>query len=583
MASALSVGVMTLSCNKDDFIEQTESDRLPQVKLDNETGVYTVAVGRELKITPVYSNCAKADYLWTVDGKPVSNTPDFSYVWTETGEYYVTLDVSTAAGSVKEELKVKVVEPAVPVISLPIDGDMLTVLKGTDYVFVPEISNSEVDGFKVEWVIDGKVVGNQLQYTFHSDITGDFKIEILAENIEGKANRNFTVKVVDELPVKISFPTPSYFSTSTDRYTFAGRPVFLTPDISGAEVIGFKWTVNGKTVDCQSPTFVFTPDAPGQYSVSVIVNGQYMASVKVTCVNATEAQRFRQASPTSSSVSTKVFEWCPAPGQFIGETQTGGMTGNETTLSAANAWAEKRLAANSFVSLGGFGGYIIVGFDHSIPCRDGQYDFSVLGNAYFNSQSGTGGSNEPGIVYVMQDVNGNGLPDDEWYELRGSDTGIDGTLQNYSVTYFRPSGSGMAVQWVDNLGLHGVIDYLASFHRQPSYYPAWITADSYTLRGTRLKSQTVQNLETGMWDNWAFGWGYTDNMGSDIISGSGSVDGSGQRNGLKIENAMFPDLSPVKLQYIDFIKVQTGVNSKAGRLGEVSTEVVGFQDLSMTK
>ena len=44
------------------------------------------------------------------------------------------------------------------------------------------------------------------------------------------------------------------------------------------------------------------------------------------------------------------------------------------------------------VSLGGFGGYIIFGFDHDIPNKAGR-DFKILGNA-FNSSA------EPGIVYV---------------------------------------------------------------------------------------------------------------------------------------------------------------------------------------
>ncbi|MDE7147216.1 MAG: PKD domain containing protein, partial [Duncaniella sp.] len=57
--------------------------------------------------------------------------------------------------------------------------------------------------------------------------------------------------------------------------------------------------------------------------------------------------------------------------------------------------------------------------------------------------------------------------------------------------------------------------------------------------------------------------------------------GEGQRNGFLIENAMYPDLTHINLQYIDFIKVQTGVNSKSGWLGEVSTEVFNFQDLSL--
>ncbi len=206
-----------------------------------------------------------------------------------------------------------------------------------------------------------------------------------------------------------------------------------------------------------------------------------------------------------------------------------------------------------------------------------------MGNAFLNEAAGNGGSNEPGIVYVMQDVNGNGLPDDEWYELRGSETGRPETRQDYAVTYYRPSAPRMNVQWTDNYGGSGLIDYLGAFHRQDYYYPAWITDDSYVLRGTCLPARTSQNPSAEFWDNSAFAWGYADNIGSDNLTPESGSAAAGQRNGFSIGNAMCPDFTPIDLQYIDFIKVQTGVNSKAGWLGEVSTEVSGFEDLNISR
>ena len=46
----------------------------------------------------------------------------------------------------------------------------------------------------------------------------------------------------------------------------------------------------------------------------------------------------------------------------------------------------------------------------------------------------------------------------------------------------------------------------------------------------------------------------------------------------KISNAVDKNGQPADLKYIDFIRVQTGVNAKAGWLGENSTEVFGFTD-----
>lgn len=282
----------------------------------------------------------------------------------------------------------------------------------------------------------------------------------------------------------------------------------------------------------------------------------------------------RPATGTSSAFCNRVYEWLPGPGQFINEPAAGELA----DMDAACEWALARLKDGQYVSLGAFGGYITVGFDHSIMAGAAGYDFAIGGNAFLNASSGSGGSNEPGIVYVMQDSNGNGLPDDTWYELRGSESGTADCLHDYAVTYMRPAGAAQPVEWTDNLGGTGTVDHLAAFHNQPSYYPAWVKADSYTLSGTRLKDRTTQDPATGLWDNSAFGFGYADNRGSDVLDVA-----TGMANGFCIANAMLPDGSPAGLSHIDFVKVQTGVNSKAGWLGEVSTEVLYIKDLRLAE
>ncbi len=174
-------------------------------------------------------------------------------------------------------------------------------------------------------------------------------------------------------------------------------------------------------------------------------------------------------------------------------------------MEEACAYAEDRMMRNTYVSLGGFGGYIVVGFDHSIDASGG-YDLAIVGNSFE-------GSSEPGIVWVMQDENGDGLPNDTWYELKGSETGKAETLQDYAVTYYRPRGAGMETRWTDNRGGSGSIDYLKQFHDQGYYYPAWVEAESYTLRGTCLKARNYDQSGNGSyWVNAAYEWGYADNF-----------------------------------------------------------------------
>ena len=284
---------------------------------------------------------------------------------------------------------------------------------------------------------------------------------------------------------------------------------------------------------------------------------------------------YRAKTETSVAEQSIVFEYTPAPGQFINETKTGGFTGNEKTPETASAYAEQRMKSGTFVSLGGFGGYIIVGFDHSID-NTGDYDFGIIGNSFK-------GSSEPGVVWVMQDENGNGKPDDTWYELKGSETGKESTIQNYSVTYYRPSEPQQPVKWTDSEGNSGEVDYLKAFHQQDYYYPLWIKEDSYTLTGTCLEGRNYDQSGNGTyWVNAEYDWGYTDNFSDiDRLSNDNNANAGANSNYFKISNAIDEKGNPVDLKYIDFIKVQTGCNTKSGWLGENSTEVFGFFDYSM--
>ena len=143
----------------------------------------------------------------------------------------------------------------------------------------------------------------------------------------------------------------------------------------------------------------------------------------------------------------------------------------------------------------------------------------------------------------------------------------------------------MPVQWTDNLGNSGEIDYLAQFHRQDYYYPLWIEADSYTLTGTCLKARNYDASGNGSyWVNVEYDWGYADNFSPiDRLSNDENTNADPNANHFKISHAIDMDGQPIHLKYIDFVKVQVGVNTKSGWLGEVSTEVLGFYDYNMKK
>lgn len=419
------------------------------------------------------------------------------------------------------------------------------------------------------------------------------QIELRTENEDGSDEMTIEVEVVDALAVSVTAVPIGRKYDGLTRTVSLDRTITLRPFIWNGTNPKFSWTIDGQEVGTEL-SYTYTPTETGIKKIVFTVTdttdepemtlskcitrtNETRATLEFTveCHSEEESHR-RPASGASSATWDRVYEYTPAPGQFINELVSGGFTGTETSPEAAVAYAEERMKKNTWVSLGGWGGYIVVGFDHSIDNSSsgykGGYNFSITGNAFK-------GSSEPGIVYVMQDTNGNTLPDDEWYELKGSEYGKEETVQDYAVTYYRPTYSGADVQWKDNQGVKGKIDYLKQYHDQPSYYPAWIGTDSYTLYGPCLKSRTYDQSGNGSyWVNGEYDWGYADNFGNDRLSEDDNAAAGAMKVYFKISNAVDKNGQPANLKYIDFIRVQTGVNAKAGWLGENSTEVFGFTD-----
>lgn len=296
--------------------------------------------------------------------------------------------------------------------------------------------------------------------------------------------------------------------------------------------------------------------------------------------------------PPPSDVSpyiSRVWEYMPAPGQFVNvlPEYEDGDDANMMRLKAEEAIADNNLG---MISLGGWGGYVTFGFDHIVPNVPGEYDLLVLGNAFYSEggyqrDGNPGGSCEPGVVMVSYDANGNGKPDDAWYELAGSERTNPLTKHAYSVTYRRPAADHQPtpsvtnqsltdttyIPWADNAGETGFINQL-TYHTQP-YYPQWIAADSLVFTGTRLPDNYVDEAGDGSYYVlYSYPWGYADNHPN-----------TSDKARLKIDWAVTDDGRPANLPGIHFVKVYTGVHQQCGWLGETSTEIMGAEDLHATK
>ena len=279
-----------------------------------------------------------------------------------------------------------------------------------------------------------------------------------------------------------------------------------------------------------------------------------------------------------SAFANKVLDYNPAPSQYMNTVTTAYK--ENYTAEEVRKYAEEQLKDTDLclISLGAYGGYITVGFDHTVPNVPGEYDLKIYGNAYydmFGTLTGAlGGSSEPGIVLVSKDTNGNGLADDEWYELAGSEYNSPATTKNYTITYYRPSSPKEDVKWTDNKGNEGYV-YRNDYHTTNSYYPAWIKEDQITFHGSRLKDNTVNEPRENMPEHWVgycYAWGYADNHPNGEEQCKFKIDWAVDKNG-----------NPVVLDGIDFVRIYTAVNQNSGWMGEISTELQAVEDLHFKK
>lgn len=363
-----------------------------------------------------------------------------------------------------------------------------------------------------------------------------------------------------------------------DYYVYRMKKLKLESAYTGSE---YRWTLtspDGATREVSDrPEYIFMEAEEGLYRMTFDIiddDTPYHHEFTVTVMH--EEVEY-------SPWITKVYEYCPAPGQFVnempqyeeGDTYADILQKCEESISGKN---------DVMISLGGYGGYVTFGFDHTVVNRPGKKDFRIWGNAFYEllNPDEKGGSAEPGIIMVSYDVNMNGIPDDPWYELAGSEYYKPATLHHYTLTYRRPEPGKKPVPdydypyltdlyyipWYDSEGNTGYMPK-NSFHVQ-EYYPKWVDTDELTFTGTRLASNAVDTSGMGTYYIlYSYDWGYVDNHPNDFAD----------LNSFDIDWAVDADGNAVHLPGVDFVRVYTGLNQYCGWLGETSTEICRGQDL----
>lgn len=345
------------------------------------------------------------------------------------------------------------------------------------------------------------------------------------------------------------------------------QKLVLDPGLAGDS---YEWTINGVTVS-HSRSLAFVQAREGTYNIGLRIDSpqgdiRYEGRVQVVHEDV-------EYTPYIS----RVYEYCPAPGQYVNELP---QYEPGDTYGRMLEKVEQCIAAQAdvIITLGAWGGYVTFGFDHTVVNVPECHDLRIWGNCFYAHTSGSGrdGSSEPGIVMVSLDANANGLPDDPWYELAGSEHSNPLTRHAYSITYHRPvQDSPLAedpcyIPWTDAEGAAGFLPK-NRFHHQ-SYFPLWVDDESLSFHGTLLPPNAGPDPGTGYTSYFSYPWGYADNHpGDDSLLNSFDIDWAVDAFG-----------NHVHLPGIDFVRVYTGVYCDRGWLGETSTEISRAQDLHIT-
>lgn len=449
----------------------------------------------------------------------------------------------------------------------------------------PVLGNTEEAVY--EWWLDGQLVETSPTYTFKApNADGVHSLLFKIENEGGITQKAITINVSIAKRLETNIQT---ILTLKAPQNLLDRK-------------DFQWEVTEapgelhRLLNSNADSTLFVAAQFGTYKIQVIageLNYKYFVDV-------------RKGMTVQTHYIAKVFDYMPAPGQFVNELPQCKKGDSQEYI---NAKVEEALAKeNAFmITLGGWGGSVTFGFDHTIVNVAGKCDFRVKGNAFGAASNPNpnatyfGGSCEPAYIMVAYDKNKNGKPDeDEWYEIKGSGNFTAentpwyehalkngnnvNTYRDYEMTYYKPESeipeggsegpSGFAtiekyIRWTDNKGNTGY-KIKNAWHKQ-SYYPLWVNKDQITYKGIRLADNGIDESGKGSYYVlYAYDYGYVDNYPN-----------ADDRSAIDIDWAIDKEGNKVELPGIDFVKVINGVDKENGWLGEASSEVAGAEDLHM--
>lgn len=554
---------------------------------------YAVTVETDLLLKPEITGSGNIAIDWLLDGKSVASKSEYTFNAEKTGGYKLVLKATNKGGTTQKEILITVIEKGLaPAISNI--NEKYEIAPGIGLVLRPSVASDTQVAYS--WTLNGKEVADTPEYTFKAAQPGNYILTLKVTNENGSFEKQISIAV--EIKTQ-DIKTTAYNVLLFDFTSFESIPQDLKLSIIKAPSELYRISLTNE----KEPMFVAAE--PGSYTLEVSSDNVISEIVQIEVVNLPKSP---------SPYIARVFDYRPAPGQFVNKLPEYARGDTyEDMVRKAGEWI---VGEDAFmITLGGWGGYVTFGFDHTIINVEGKRDFRINGNAFGandNKRPGApfGGSCEPGIIMVAYDKNKNGKPDeDEWCEIKGSgnfsarnepwytiakDNGNNvNVYRDYEMTYYRPAKEEPEIyaepdnplaftiikdyiRWKDNKN-HSGYKIKNVYHKQ-SYYPGWIKEDKMTFKGIRLAENAVDEGKFNPGINsggvyfvlYGYRYGYVDNQPN---QGDGSA--------IDIDWAIDKDGNPANLPGIDFVKVYNGVNQENGWLGETSTEVQRGEDLHM--
>ena len=274
-----------------------------------------------------------------------------------------------------------------------------------------------------------------------------------------------------------------------------------------------------------------------------------------------------------------------APGLFVNSSTYSVSANSDKLLDFPSGGGTIIPDNSSVVSLGMAGGSVTVKFDPPIENHAdniGGYDFIVFGNAYWYGGNSSKAWQEPGVIWIMKDEDGDGVMNDTWYLIPGSHLSSGNSAEN--ITYL---ADDLAENWWPDeapspLTLTSVFtlpDSLFSFSGTgdiSSGYadvtPTLILGDMSGASGDSSSDNSIRNSEDYPEIDPVYFYTTPDPPGDRTIDA-----GSGGGDAIDMDWAVDPEtFLSVSLDEISWIKIVGATTLYDETLGDYSPEIDGI-------